>query len=94
MNWSKTQIAAFENDFRKRRFIESFLLIPRPTSLTKKFQIFSQISIKRHLAVTDLIWYYVLIRFLDSTLFLDYLNINLGLQANPWDRRATLENCT
>jgi len=23
MNWSKTQIVAFENDFRKRRFIES-----------------------------------------------------------------------
>ena len=24
INWSKTQIVAFENDFRKRRFIESF----------------------------------------------------------------------
>jgi len=25
INWSKTQIVAFEKDFRKRRFIESFL---------------------------------------------------------------------
>ena len=55
MNWSKTQIVAFENDFRKRRFIESFILIPRPTSSTKKVQTFPQISIKRPLAVTDLI---------------------------------------
>ena len=26
MNWSKTQIVVFENDFRKRRFIESFYM--------------------------------------------------------------------
>ena len=26
MNWSRTQIVAFENDFRKRRFIESFFI--------------------------------------------------------------------
>jgi len=31
--------------------LNHFLLIPRPTSWTKKVQTFSQISIKQHLAV-------------------------------------------
>jgi len=36
-NWSKTQIIAFENDFRKRCFIHHFLLIPPPTSRHQVF---------------------------------------------------------
>ena len=55
MNWSKTQIVAFKNDFRKRRFIESFLINRHPTSLTKRVQIFFQTSTKRRLAIIDLI---------------------------------------
>jgi len=57
------------------------------TSLTKKVQTFSQISAKRRLAVTDLIWDYVLIRFLDSTyslflllLFYPFLHLILFLR--------------
>ena len=55
MNWSKTQIVAFKNEFKKRRFIESFLINPHPTSLTKRVQIFFQTSTKRRLAIIDLI---------------------------------------
>ena len=36
MNWSKTQIAAFENDFRKRRFIESFFINSTPNVINEK----------------------------------------------------------
>ena len=51
---------------------------------TKKVQSVSQISIKRHLAMTDLIWYCVLISFLDSThslflLLLFYLHFTFYL---------------
>ena len=56
MNWSKTQIVAFENDFRKRHFIESFFINFTPNVIKeKKVQTFSQISTKQHLAVIDLI---------------------------------------
>jgi len=36
MNWSKTQIVAFENDFRKRRFIESFFINSTPNAFNKE----------------------------------------------------------
>jgi len=36
MNWSKTQIVAFENDFRKRRFIESFFINFTPNVINEK----------------------------------------------------------
>jgi len=36
MNWSKTQIVAFENDFRKRRFIESFFVNSTPNVIYEK----------------------------------------------------------
>ena len=36
MNWSKTQIVAFENDFRKRRFIESFFISSTPNVINAK----------------------------------------------------------
>jgi len=36
MNWSKTQIVAFENDFRKRRFIESFFINSTPNVINEK----------------------------------------------------------
>ena len=36
MNWSKTQIVAFENDFRKKRFIESFFINSTPNVINKK----------------------------------------------------------
>jgi len=36
MNWSKTQIVAFETDFRKRRFIESFFINSTPNVINEK----------------------------------------------------------
>ena len=36
MNWSKTQIVAFENAFRKRRFIESFFINSTPNVINEK----------------------------------------------------------
>jgi len=36
MKWSKTQIVTFENDFRKRRFIESFFINSTPNVINKK----------------------------------------------------------
>jgi len=36
MNWSKIQIVAFENDFRKRRFIESFFINSTPNVINEK----------------------------------------------------------
>jgi len=36
MNWSETQIVAFENDFRKRRFIESFFINSTPNVINEK----------------------------------------------------------
>jgi len=36
MNWSKTQIVAFENDCRKRRFIESFFINSTPNVINEK----------------------------------------------------------
>jgi len=41
INWSKTQIVAFEKDFRKRRFIESFLINCTPNVINGKVQNFS-----------------------------------------------------
>ena len=35
MNWSKTQIVAFENDFRKRRFIELFSIHSTPNVIVE-----------------------------------------------------------
>ena len=46
MNWSKTQIAAFENDFRKDVSLNNSLLILHPTPLTKRVHIFFQKSVK------------------------------------------------
>jgi len=53
MNWSKTEIVAFQNDFRKDVSLNRFSLIPHPTSSTKKVQIFFHKSIKRRLAIID-----------------------------------------
>jgi len=36
MNWFKTKIVAFEKDFRKRRFIESFFISSRPNVINEK----------------------------------------------------------
>ena len=36
MNWSKTQIVAFEIDFRKRRFIEPFFINSTPNVINEK----------------------------------------------------------
>ena len=36
MNWSKTQIVAFVNDFRKRRFIESSFINSTPKVTNEK----------------------------------------------------------
>ena len=36
MNWSKTQIVAFENDFRRRRFTESFFINSTPNVINEK----------------------------------------------------------
>jgi len=36
MNWLKTQIVAFENDFRKRHFIESFFINSAPNVINEK----------------------------------------------------------
>ena len=46
MNWSKTQIVAFENNFRKRRFIESFFINSKPNVINEKRLDLFQISIK------------------------------------------------
>jgi len=44
INWSKTQIVAFENDFRNRRFIESFFINSTPNVINfKSSDIFPQI---------------------------------------------------
>ena len=36
MNWSKTRIVAFENDFRERLFIESFFINSTPNVINEK----------------------------------------------------------
>jgi len=66
MNWSKTQIVAFENDFRKRRFIESFFINSTPNVINKKSSDLFP-NIYKATFGCDWLWYYVLIRFLDST---------------------------
>jgi len=42
-NWSKTQIVAFENDFRKRHFIESFFINSTPNVNEKSSDLFPNI---------------------------------------------------
>jgi len=64
INWSKTQIVVFENDFRKKT-LNHFSLFPHPTSLTKR-DLFPKIY-KVRLAIINLVRDCIfLIRF-DST---------------------------